>query len=147
MCGSGTILLERLATGPYRRLYGGDIDPERVEAARKKLFQKEWVKAVLIREWDFHRLPLNTYEIDKVVTNLPFGKQVGQKEDLAKLYSAFFAELARVLKPGGLAVLLTSEFDLLKETMRQQPKLEVVRGYSIAVLGQWGRIYIVERQA
>jgi 23S rRNA G2445 N2-methylase RlmL len=147
MCGSGTILLERVAAGPYRRLYGGDIDPERVEAAKQNLFQKEWVKAVLIRQWDVQALPLNTYEVDKVVTNLPFGKQVGQKEGLARLYSAFFAELARVLKPNGRAVLLTSEYDLLKETMRQQPKLEVVRGYSIAVLGHWGRIYIVERQA
>jgi 23S rRNA G2445 N2-methylase RlmL len=147
MCGSGTILLERVAAGPYRRLYGGDIDPNRVEATKQNLFQKDWVKAALIREWDVRQLPLNTYEVDKVVTNLPFGKQVGQKVNLAELYAAFFAELTRVLKPNGRAVLLTSEYDLLKETMRQQPKLEVVRGYSIAVLGQWGRIYIVDRQA
>ena len=147
MCGSGTILLERLAAGPYRRLYGGDVDRERVEATKKNLFQKAWLKSVLIREWDVHQLPLNTYEVDKVVTNLPFGKQVGRKGDLRGLYAAFFAELARILKPNGRAVLLTSEYDLLKDAIRQQPKLEVVRGYSIAVLGQWGRIYIVDRIA
>ena len=147
MCGSGTILLERLAVGPYRRLYGGDIEPERVEATKKNLFQKAWIKSVLVRQWDVHQLPLNTYEVDKVVTNLPFGKQISQGQDLAELYSAFFAELSRVLKPNGRAVLLTSEYDLLKETIRHQPKLEVARGYSIAVLGQWGRIYIVERKA
>ncbi|MCB8945362.1 MAG: RNA methyltransferase [Ardenticatenaceae bacterium] len=147
MCGSGTILMERIAAGPYRRLYGGDIAPERVEATKKNLFQKVWLKSVLVRQWDVQQLPLNTYEADKVVTNLPFGKQIGQGQDLAKLYNAFFAELVRVLKPNGRCVLLTSEFDLLKEAVRQQPKLEVVRGYSIAVLGQWGRIYIVERKA
>ena len=146
MCGSGTILMERVAAGPYRRLYGGDIDPERVEASKKNLFQRAWVKSALIREWDVAQLPVNTYEVDKVVTNLPFGKQVGQKGDLGQLYAAFFAELARVLKPNGRAILLTSEFDLLKDTIRQQPKLEVARGYSIAVLGQWGRIYIVNRK-
>jgi tRNA G10 N-methylase Trm11 len=147
MCGSGTILLERLAAGPYRRLYGGDIDPERVEATKKNLFQESWVKAALIREWDVHQLPLNTYEVDKVATNLPFGKQISNKQNLAELYSAFFAELSRVLKPDGRAVVLTSEFDLLKEAIRQQPKLVVVRGYSIAVLGQWGRIYLIERES
>ena len=147
MCGSGTILLERLAAGPYRRLYGGDIDPKRVEATKKNIFQKAWVKGALLRQWDATELPLNTYEVDKVVTNLPFGKQIGRGQNLRKLYEGFFAELTRVLKPNGRAILFTSEYDLLKETMRQQPKLEVVRGYSIAVLGQWGRIYIVDRKA
>ena len=147
MCGSGTILLERLAAGPYRRLYGGDIDPERVEATKKNLFQNAWVKGALVREWDVQQLPLNTYEVDKVVTNMPFGKQIGRGQDLGKLYAGLFTELARILKPNGRAILLTSEYDLLKETIRQQPKLEVVRGYSIAVLGQWGRIYIVDRKA
>ena len=147
MCGSGTILLERLAAGPYRRLYGGDIEPERVEATKQNLFQKAWVKSALIRQWDVRELPLNTYEVDKVVTNLPFGKQIDREQDLRKLYEGFFAELARVLKPNGRAVLLTSEYDLLKDAIRLQPKLEVARGYSIAVLGQWGRIYIVDRKA
>jgi len=148
MCGSGTILLERLAAGPYRRLYGGDNVPERVEAAKQNVFtRKQHIKAALIREWDATDLPLNTYEVSKVATNLPFGKQLGTKGEIERLYPAFFAELGRVLKPNGRAVILSSEFDLVKESVRQQPKLEIVRGYSIAVLGYWGRIYIIERGA
>lgn len=37
MCGSGTILYERMQAGPYGRVLGGDIDPERVDAARKNV--------------------------------------------------------------------------------------------------------------
>ncbi len=149
MCGSGTILMERLAAGKYRRLYGGDIEPERVVATKKNLFpnRKDRIKAALIREWDATDLPLNTYEVSKVVTNLPFGKQLGSKGEIKRLYPAFFSEVERVLKPNGRAIILSSEYDLLKDAVRLQPRLEIQRGYSIAVLGQWGRIYIVDKKA
>jgi ubiquinone/menaquinone biosynthesis C-methylase UbiE len=54
------------------------------------------------------------------------------------------AELERVVRPGGRIVLLSSEFDLVKETVRQRPRLSITTGYSVAVLGTWGRIYIID---
>ena len=45
----------------------------------------------------------------KVLTDLPFGKQFGSLEENRDLYPAALSELARVLRIGGLAVVLTSQ--------------------------------------
>jgi len=150
MAGSGTILYERMQAGPTARLLGGDIDPERVDAARKNVRGSRRKPGAGdtsqpdIRQWDARQLPLDTASVDKVATNLPFGKQLGRDVPPARLYPAVLAELERVVRPGGRIVLLSSEFDLIKETVRQRPRLRITTGYSVAVLGTWGRIYIVD---
>ncbi len=150
MCGSGTILYERMQAGPYGRVLGGDIDPERVDAARKNVRGNRKKPGAAdrsqpdIRQWDARQLPLDTASVDKVVTNLPFGKQLGRDITPERLYPAVLAELERVVRPGGRIVLLSSEFDLIKESVRARPRLSITTGYSVAVLGVWGRIYIID---
>jgi 23S rRNA G2445 N2-methylase RlmL len=150
MAGSGTILYERMQAGPYGRILGGDIEPERVDAARKNVRggRKKPTAGDTsqpdIRQWDARQLPLPDASVDKVACNLPFGKQLRAAEQPAKLYPPVLAELERVVRPGGRIVLLSSEFDLVKETVRQRPRLSITTGYSVAVLGTWGRIYIID---
>ncbi len=148
MAGSGTILYERMQAGPAGRVLGGDIDPERVDAARKNVRgnrKKPTSSSTLdIRQWDARQLPLDDASIDKVATNLPFGKQLRGAQTPAKLYPPILAELQRVVRPGGRIVLLTSEYDLIKEEVRKLPRLTITTGYSMAILGVWGRIYIID---
>lgn len=54
-------------------------------------------------------LPLADASVDKVLTDLPFGKQFGSLEDNRWLYPRVLMELARVLRVGGRAVLLTNQ--------------------------------------
>lgn len=150
LCGSGTILLERINAGPYEQVLGGDVDETRVTATRQNLpQQRKGRKAgkIVVRQWDARQLPLEDASVDKVASNLPFGKQVAAGQDLEALYLGILAELARVVRPGGKVVLLSSEFELLKQCLRQQPALTTQTGYSVAVLGHWGRIYLLERSA
>ena len=149
MAGSGTILYERMQAGRFARLLGGDIEPERVDAARKNVrgSRKKPGPNDLqpdIRQWDARQLPLEDASVDKVATNLPFGKQLRGSQTPAKLYPPVLAELQRVVRPGGRIVLLTSEYDLIKEEIRKLPRLTITTGYSVAVLGVWGRIYIID---
>ncbi len=149
MAGSGTILYERMQAGPFARLLGGDIEPERVDAARKNVRgsrKKPGANAMQpdIRQWDARKLPLDDASVDKVATNLPFGKQLRGSETPARLYPPVLAELQRVVRPGGRIVLLSSEYDLIKEEVRKLPRLTITTGYSVAVLGVWGRIYIID---
>jgi 23S rRNA G2445 N2-methylase RlmL len=145
LCGSGTLLAERMLAGNYEQVLGGDVARRQVEIARQNL--EGLGKAWRVSRWDARKLPLVSASIDAVATNPPFGKQIGSRQDLEQLYPAVVAEVARVLKPGGRAVILSGQYELLKDVVRHQPGLEIVRGYSVAVLGEWGRIYFLKKTA
>jgi predicted RNA methylase len=144
MCGSGTMLLERRAAGPAALLLAGDLASEPVRATRKNLARRRG-RPLPALQWDATRLPLPAGSIHKIAANLPFGRQIAVAEALPALYRAFFGEADRVLTENGRAVILSSEYELVKEMIRPYPHLHIVTGYSIAVLGTWGRIYLIER--
>ena len=143
MCGSGTLLAERMLASRYQQVLGGDSDTRAVEAARQNLagLGKGW----RVSRWDARKLPLEAGLVDAIATNPPFGKQIGSRQEVAHLYPAFIAEVARVLKSGGRAVILSSQYELIKEAVRQHSQLQIMRGYSVAVLGEWGRIYLMRK--
>lgn len=148
MCGSGTLLLERQFAGAYGQIVGGDIQSKRANIAwdnlstqRKDILEKE----ITVCHWDASRLPFADGSIDKVATNLPFGKQMSSQKELQRLYPAFFTELERIMRPNGKAAILSSEYDLVKDAIRQREGLSILGGYSVSILGQWARIYLVER--
>jgi 23S rRNA G2445 N2-methylase RlmL len=145
MCGSGTILAERVLAGTSRLVLGGDIERPRVSVAAETLQNITAASAVVVCQWDACQLPVADASVDKVSTNLPFGKKIATPSDVGRLYPLFFRELSRVLKPQGKATVLSSEFDLVKDVVRGESKLHIETGYSIAVLGQWARIYLVTR--
>ncbi|MCP5097825.1 MAG: methyltransferase domain-containing protein, partial [Chloroflexi bacterium] len=105
MCGSGTILMERRMAGAYGQLLGGDIDPERVLATRNNVvrMRKERPSHFQLHHLNARKLPFATESVDKIASNLPFGKQIGSPRLIKRLYPAFFKEVARVLKPNGRA--------------------------------------------
>jgi 23S rRNA G2445 N2-methylase RlmL len=115
MCGAGTILAEQIETARRRRagevrVIGGDLDRAAVRAAGVNLRR---VGPAWLARWDARRLPLPAASVDRVVSNPPFGKQLGRPEEIGPLYRALVAECDRVLKPGGRAVLLVGEAALL----------------------------------
>ena len=80
---------------------------------------------VALFQWDAQRLPFATASVDVVVSNLPWGKQVSSADDLPALYRASFAEMQRVVKPGGSIVLLTSQPELLPQTPDEQIEISL----------------------
>jgi tRNA (guanine6-N2)-methyltransferase len=117
LCGAGTILAEQLALARQRRagavhVVGGDNDPAAARAAGANLRQAGpgWRLA----RWDARRLPLADRSVDRVVTNPPFGVQLGDPEEIGPLYRAVVAEADRVLRPGGRAVFLVGTGALLQ---------------------------------
>ena len=51
---------------------------------------------------------------DLILSNLPFGNRVGNHEDNTRLYDRFVRRMPELLSPGGVAVLYTMEYKLLK---------------------------------
>jgi tRNA (guanine6-N2)-methyltransferase len=137
MCGAGTLLAERLAAGQQIRggcspVWGGDVDFSAVRAASVNLRR---VGPASLTRWDARRLPLGSNEVDRIVSNPPFGKQLSSPEEVGPLYGAMLREYDRVLRPGGQAVLLASTAAALRSAARGVG-WKAQRQVSIRVLGQ-----------
>ena len=142
MCGAGTIPIERALAGPYGRVIGGDVEESVVRSARNNVDASR--RSVDLVLWSVSAMPLLDYTVDKVVCNLPFGKQIGSRSENQRLYSDFFKETARILRPGGKAVLLTSEQELMRKLIRQYPSMNLRRLLKIDLLGIRAYIYVID---
>jgi len=122
MCGAGTILAEALDTAGRRRgdavrVFGGDIDPNATFISSQNLGK---VGPAAVVRWDATRLPLAAASVDRIVCNPPFGKQMSNPEEIPALYSSFGRECNRVLRPGGRAVFIVMEQDVLRGVLHGQ---------------------------
>jgi tRNA (guanine6-N2)-methyltransferase len=143
LCGAGTLLVERGRIERHALLLGGDIDADALRAAAQNIGPRHKPRQLL--RWDVGCLPLASASVDKVATNLPFGKRIGSPQENQRLYRTVFGEIDRLLRPRGRAVVLSSETELIKDTLRQVSGLQIVHGYSVTILGQRARTYVVER--
>ncbi len=90
-------------------------------------------------------LPLESGSVDRVVANLPFGKQVGSHHANRTLYPATLDEIARVLTADGRAVLLTEDKRLLHTTIERQNGLKLVRQRLLKYNGATPTAYVLTR--
>jgi 23S rRNA G2445 N2-methylase RlmL len=136
MCGAGTILAETWAFLKESRhpstICGGDWDRQAVRIAAANL--RRLGQALLCR-WDARRLPLPDASVDRIVSNPPFGKQIGRPEDIGPLYARMVREYDRVLKPKGQAVFLVGDLPPLREAVRPAG-WRADRQVRVRVLGQ-----------
>ena len=132
-CGAGTILIE---ANPYGvEAWGGDIHREAVTAARFNASQAE--ATAYIQYWDARALPLSNGSVDRVISNLPWGRAVATDVSLQSLYREIGEEIERVLVPGGKAILLTNLPDSV-----QFKQLKCDKKIEISLFGQTPTIMI-----
>lgn len=142
-CGAGTLLIERGIIERHTLLLGGDIDDNALRAAAENIGPRH--KPRQLFEWDARHLPLAAHSVDKVATNLPFGRKISGPTGLSGLYRALFRELDRVLTPEGSVVMLSSKTQLVRDTLRAIGNLQIIRGYTVTLLGLRARIYVIGR--
>jgi len=121
-CGAGTILIEAGSAGAAA--WGGDIDPQALAAAHLNAEQAGVM--VRIQHWDARALPLSDGSVDRVISNLPWGRAVSTNGSLQSLYQEIGEEIERVLAPGGQAVVLTNLPDLVQfKRLKCDKKIEI----------------------
>ena len=141
MCGAGTILLERALTDRYGYLIGGDISSDALDATVANFGRKHQPRQFF--RWDARTLPLQPNTVDKIVCNLPFGETIGNQSQLTNLYRRCLKEYARVLKPRGRMVLLTSQDTLFDDELRQRRSLKVSQRLTVDVRGMRAQMYVI----
>ncbi|XP_001632216.2 tRNA (guanine(6)-N2)-methyltransferase THUMP3 isoform X2 [Nematostella vectensis] len=127
MCGGGSIPIEALLNWPLCVHICGDhheLAPSRTLANLSALTSKQNRKLPLdIYQWDVCNLPFKTNSMDVIVTDLPFGKKSGSKQNNWSLYPQALDELARVCPPKtGRAVILTHDKKALAKTLQRMQK-------------------------
>lgn len=113
MCGVGTILGEQLLADRRSRVLGGDADRSAVYAAYENL--RRWRPEPCLAVWDATELPLPSQSVGRLVCNPPFGRQVGEGEDIPAFYQELVEEWHRVLKPGGKAVVIVGDAEAFQK--------------------------------
>lgn len=135
-CGAGTILAEQLVLARDRGfpvlVIGGDLEWGAVYAAGTNLRR---LGSAYFARWDARRLPLATGAVDRIVANPPFGIQLSDPIDVRRLYQRLVPECDRILRPGGRAVVLVSESELLRP-LAQSANWTCQREIRIRLLGQ-----------
>jgi tRNA (guanine6-N2)-methyltransferase len=143
LCGAGTILIERGSLLDSTELLGGDILPESVRAARRNTHAAG--VNVSLQVWDARALPLDAASVTRIITNLPFGRQIGTPEANEQLYPALLEEFGRVLTADGVLVALTSQDRLFQQVLVEHG-WRTSKKVVLVVLGQPATIFVAQRQ-
>ena len=116
-CGSGTLLIERLAAGPAASVAGLDIDPEALTCSERNLSAAGVRREVDLILGDLHSPPLPDGSIDTAVADLPFGMLANTDVGLDKLYEAALRESAQLVVQGGAFTVITARRRLFEDTL------------------------------
>jgi 23S rRNA G2445 N2-methylase RlmL len=148
MCGSGTLLVERLLHGPVAEALGVDEDPEALDAARANLGAAGVDGRVRLMQSDATLTGLDMARYNVICVDLPWGNLVGSHSQNASLYPALLQEAARMATPGGRLIVITHELRLFEASLRDvehawqsEGALRVLQG------GQRPQIYVLRRGA
>lgn len=140
-CGSGTMLIERAMLSPCQSLTGVDIAHRAIDAARTNTslagVNAKYIVNDILR-FECHR------PYDELIANLPFGNRVGTHSSCEKLYRGLIEKLPELLKKGGVAVLYTMEFTLLKKIIKENPRVTLIKQQRTEAGGLTPMIFIVE---
>jgi len=121
-CGSGTLLIERLALKPVRSAVGCDVNVDALTCARENLVASGYPASVTLVRCDAGRVPLPTGWATAVCADLPFGMLVGSHQSNETLYPRLLAEAGRLTRVEGRLVVITQEVRLFESTVAAQKK-------------------------
>lgn len=141
-CGAGTILTERANAGRYRLIIGSDKSRQALDAAAANIGERH--KPLDLHCWDATGIPLDNGSVSAMVTNPPFGEQLGSHEENLQLYPRFLSDAHRLLEPGGRLVLLTSEQSIMRRELIQ-PRWTLTGRFGLRVMGRLATIYAAQR--
>ncbi len=146
MCGSGTILVERLARGRAALAAGCDLDPAALAASGANVAAAGMARSVALARMDAIALGFREACFDVLLADLPYGHRMGSHQDNAALYPAVLAEAARVTRPGGALLTVTHELRLFERCLEAHTRhWRVERAVQVYQKGHHPIVYLLRR--
>jgi len=120
-CGASVIPITALKYFNVKRVICSDISGKAIEKSeinfngagidknRYKLFKS-----------DIRDVSLNKRNVDKIISNLPFGIRVGEHSNNVEIYKSLEVLANRLLRTRGMLILLTQEKKLLREVFNKE---------------------------
>jgi len=142
LCGAGTLLIERGLMSPFKKLSGGDKETSAIHAAKKNAYRAHVDMQLSI--WDAQTLPLSNESVNRILTNLPFGKRIGTQAINRSLYPALLAEFGRILSKDGMMVTCTSDNDFWNDLLHQA-HWKINKKLVFSLLGQPATIFVTTK--
>lgn len=109
MCGVGTILLEAAKEWPHASYLGADISDSQLTHALANMKKAGISDSVAFLKGSVLNIPVLSGSIDVVISDIPFGKKFKCSKDMKELLPDIIREMERVLRIGGVIVLLLSQ--------------------------------------
>jgi tRNA (guanine6-N2)-methyltransferase len=147
MCGSGTLLIERLLRCPARVATGCDTDAAALASAKENLRASKLTGPVELLEMDATALQFPASAFNVICADLPWGQLVGSHWHNADLYPQVLAEAARVATPRARLALLTHEIKLFESILQNCTEWILQDVVKIFQGGLHPRIYLFQRAA
>jgi 23S rRNA G2445 N2-methylase RlmL len=145
MCGSGTLLIERLSAGPVSQAIGYDHDETALDCARQNVEASGHGEFINLRQGDVRELPMADTSVDALLADLPFGHLSGSHEGNVEMYPAILREAGRVAKPGAKFVLITHEVRLMESLLAESDTWTAQQVIRVALGGLYPRIFVLQR--
>ncbi len=146
MCGSGTLLIERLLRVPAAAAGGCDNDATALRCAQANLQAAGLAGAADLFIMDATHLQMPDSCVDVILADLPWGQLVGGHEDNQRLYPLVLREAARVAAVGARAVFITHEIRLMEHVLSDCADVWLVKQERrVFQGGLHPRIYLLSR--
>lgn len=143
--GVGTVLIVDAINRPDGHGIGVELDDAAAATAASNIADRGLRQRIDVAQGDATGLELADQCVDRIVTDLPFGKRIGSNTNNIELYPRVLREVERVLAPAGRCVLLTDDKRVFKDALARTRGLKVVREVVVRYNGVNPSAYVVAR--
>jgi len=147
MCGSGTLLVERLLAAPAAAAVGVDNAADALAAAAANLDAASLTRRVTLVEADALTAPVDGGPFDVVYADPPWGTLHGSHSTAADVHAGLLRAAHRVTADGGTLVVLTHEITVMERCLREADALWTPRDtVRVFAKGHHPRVYVLSKR-
>ncbi len=147
-CGAGTIPIEAADIHSDLAIYGSDWWETGIEGARDNAEAAELDDRITFEQVDAREMSDHYGEnaADLVVTNPPYGAELGQSLDFHQFYREILDQLEGVLGPEGRIVMLVDKRGIFNGAVADTPAFEIRHVRIVTVGGLYPGLFVLQKR-